>query len=617
MKKYVLLTILLSFILLAACQEQPEVAPTLESATQPVLTETAPTEAAFTEAAPTEAPPVAAATETPAGEATPAPPGLCDLVDPTLIGLDMQGLFTEWQADCAPAVPFGQEGPIFVAIPEHVQINFNGRNPESRQPNEPVIYIIPAEAYRALWDEAGNPVVGERLDQLHGWIDRQPSAVPTQGMPVLPMDEASAVNDLAVQGHYLNFETWDGIRFVGRFGQGPTPVTNENLRYIFQGFAGENDELLIAAFFPVTTPHLPANSAEMTPEEISAFEANPTGAINLAAVELNALTDADWQPALNLLDDLVGSLQYGGTETGQEAPTVEPEEGNPPSYAIVNAAAGVNIRSGPSTAFPVVGFAQYGAQLELIGRSLDGQWWVTPVQSAPDGRGWVSAPYVDAFNAADLPIMSAPPPPATPTPVPTPAAPSIAFWADQTTINQGQCTTLRWSVENIQAVWVYPQGENFENFPVTGDGSRQVCPSQTTTYEMRVLLRDGSVTTSQVQINVNPGNTLVNTNWVLSSFSNGQPLLPGDPPTISFGTSNVVSGFGGCNTFSGNYSVFPPNGLAISVGSRSMMACAEDVTAQEATYLQALQGTGGFEISGNTLILRDSGGVETLRFFRQ
>jgi heat shock protein HslJ len=614
MKRYTLGVVLLLFVLLVtACRTQPEVTPTLAPApTEAVATEAAPTEVAATEVAPTEA-----ATGTPVAEATAAPPGICDLVDPTLIGLDMQGLFTEWQADCVPLEPFSQDGPVFVGLPEHIQINFNGRNPSSRQPNEPVIYIIPAEAYQAMWDEAGNPLVGEQLDALHGWIDRQPSAVRTQNMPVLPLTEATAVNDLAVQGQYLDFETWDGIRFVGRFAQGPNPVTNQDLRYIFQGFAGENDELLIAAFFPVTTPYLPATFEEVSDEDMSAFEADPAGAINLAAVELNTLTDADWQPPLNSFDDLVGSLHYGGTETGEEAPTLEPEEEQPPAYAIVNAAAGVNVRSGPSTAFPVVGFAQFGAQLELTGRSLDGQWWVTPVQSAPNGRGWVSASFVDAYNAGALPIMAAPPPPATPSPVPTPVTPSIAFWADQTQINQGQCTTLRWSVENIQAVWVYPQGENFENFPVTGDGSRQVCPAQTTTYEMRVLMRDQSVTTRQVQITVNPGNPLANTSWVLSSFSSGQPLLPGNPPTVSFGTGNVVNGFGGCNTFGGNYSVFPGGGLAMSVGTRSLVACEEDVTAQETLYLRDLQNAGGFEISGNTLIIRDSGGVETLRFLRQ
>ena len=75
----------------------------------------------------------------------------------------------------------------------------------------------------------------------------------------------------------------------------------------------------------------------------------------------------------------------------------------------------------------------------------------------------------------------------------------------QTTINQGQCATLQWSVENVQAVWVYPQGQPYQQYPRTGQGSEQVCPPTTTTYEMRVLLRDGSITTQRVTVNVVPG----------------------------------------------------------------------------------------------------------------
>ena len=72
-----------------------------------------------------------------------------------------------------------------------------------------------------------------------------------------------------------------------------------------------------------------------------------------------------------------------------------------------------------------------------------------------------------------------------PQPQATPQA-QIRFWADRTTITQGECTTLRWQVYNVRGVWVYPVGQNFRDFPVNGEGSRQVCPSTTTTYEMRV-----------------------------------------------------------------------------------------------------------------------------------
>ena len=133
---------------------------------------------------------------------------------------------------------------------------------------------------------------------------------------------------------------------------------------------------------------------------------------------------------------------------------------------------GVNVRQGPGTNYPVIGLAPFGTEGEIVGRSADGQWWVVVAPSAPGGTGWVSADFVAAVNADDVPVIAPPPvflppvstPNPTPTPVPAPTAtpvPEIAFWADQTTIDQGQCATLNWSVENVQAVWVYPQGESY------------------------------------------------------------------------------------------------------------------------------------------------------------
>ena len=58
-----------------------------------------------------------------------------------------------------------------------------------------------------------------------------------------------------------------------------------------------------------------------------------------------------------------------------------------------------------------------------VGRSVDGNWWVTPISNGPNGRGWVSASFVDAFNTSALPIVGAPP---LPTPIPAPPTPTPA-----------------------------------------------------------------------------------------------------------------------------------------------------------------------------------------------
>ncbi|MCA9949327.1 MAG: transporter substrate-binding domain-containing protein [Anaerolineales bacterium] len=94
-----------------------------------------------------------------------------------------------------------------------------------------------------------------------------------------------------------------------------------------------------------------------------------------------------------------------------------------------------------------------------------------------------------------------------PTPPPAPTAtpaPTGFFTVDRTNIKQGECVTFSWSVENIQAVWFYPDGQDFNRYPTTGQGSKQECPSQTTTYDLRVLRTDGTTEIRQITIFVEP-----------------------------------------------------------------------------------------------------------------
>jgi heat shock protein HslJ len=327
-----------------------------------------------------------------------------------------------------------------------------------------------------------------------------------------------------------------------------------------------------------------------------------------------------------------GGPTYVFRKIGIEAPAPEP---TPPPPVVIDtpapqtptgvviAPAGVNVRTGPGSAYPIIGAANYGTEGQIIGRSADGLWWVTPVRSAPNGQGWVSADFILATGAENVPIIPAPPLPATPTPPPPTATPVpqptpqpvIQFSANPTVINQGECSTLTWNVENIQAVWVYPSGQPYSQFPVTGQGSQQVCPQQTTVYEMRVLLRDNTVQTLPITVQVIiPSNPLANTGWVVTSLYGGA-TLPDVTPNLFFDDNGRVSAFASCNNVAGPYRV---SSELINIGplSGGLMACADDVNNQESTYLNALHSAVTFEMTLDTLILRDGFGQETARFGR-
>jgi heat shock protein HslJ len=688
-------------------------------------------------------------------------------IQPSQIGLSTEGLPYSWQANLVAGTPYDESQPPGPSgLPDHIQINFGVTDAAQVQPQDPIVYIVPVDAYQDLWDAAGNSAVTDMINAIYWQMTVNPYPAPTSGMPALPYEQVVGTNDLAVQVGTIAptgvSASKNGYRFVGRFAQSPNPVTNSDLRYIYQGFSNDG-KYLVLFFYPVSTSQLPNTASEVPQAEMDQVAANPTAYLAAKTTELNALPSAAWEPDLGTLDALIRSLtivnmppngiegllwQLTGTYDGYtELPldntqnytvafypkgrldfkadcnsgqgiyaasggmvgslatelgpitlaecgpgsysdvmiatlqaaqnykvrpggqllelvrpagggsllfrAIGPIDATPPqpeqppiplptpepqgAYARVTAPDGVNLRSGPGTNYPVVGIAPYGAEGPVVGRSVDGQWWVVSAPNAPGGVVWASASYVEAFNTEGVPVIPAPilvaptpsqptpiPPQAQPvatvTPIPTPIPPTptpmpqvrIDLSADPTVIDQGECTTLSWDVENVQAVWVYPLGEPYEEYPVTGQGSRQECPAYTTTYEMRVLLRDDTIELRQVTVTVNTTNPLAYTNWTPITM-NGEPVIVANNQLMLSFDESVVSGNGGCNSFNGGYTV---NGSMLSIGplATTRLLCGnEAMDQQEMAYLTALQSAASFTISEGQLILFGNSGSELLR----
>lgn len=94
------------------------------------------------------------------------------------------------------------------------------------------------------------------------------------------------------------------------------------------------------------------------------------------------------------------------------------------------------------------------------------------------------------------------PPPVTPTAEATTAvtaetATPLLFSADSTALLAGECTILRWEIENVDAVF-------FDGAPASGRGIREVCPEETTRYTLLVLYSDGEQEPFIVVVEVRP-----------------------------------------------------------------------------------------------------------------
>lgn len=99
------------------------------------------------------------------------------------------------------------------------------------------------------------------------------------------------------------------------------------------------------------------------------------------------------------------------------------------------------------------------------------------------------------------------------------------------------------------------------------------------------------------------GSELVGTTWVLTGIA-GMPMLSmGEPPTVVFDAAGTVSGTGGCNQYSGEYSV---DGGSISIGelASTMMACTDMMAmAFEQAFVPMLPVMTGWAIEDGVLTL--------------
>jgi len=162
--------------------------------------------------------------------------------------------------------------------------------------------------------------------------------------------------------------------------------------------------------------------------------------------------------------------------------------------------------------------------VDVKGRDNLGDWLYVSVVETEE-TGWLPADELDCIGpimlikvsegvvekvreAIEATVTSAPRPTviyvtSTPAPVLTPQATftpptgevTIKFWADSTTIKEGECTQIHWETSNISEV--YYQGNG-----VAGTGTAEECPTRDTTYELKVHLRDGTWKTSTVTIKV-------------------------------------------------------------------------------------------------------------------
>ena len=107
---------------------------------------------------------------------------------------------------------------------------------------------------------------------------------------------------------------------------------------------------------------------------------------------------------------LIFGVWLGRQLSGPDEPIVEMPDPPPDTpYLVFNDY--VNVRSGPSTQYPVYGVASPGDDAPVKGISPDNAWWAIQIDPhiAPDGAAWVSVAYVTAYNSDNVGVIEPPP----------------------------------------------------------------------------------------------------------------------------------------------------------------------------------------------------------------
>ena len=88
-------------------------------------------------------------------------------------------------------------------------------------------------------------------------------------------------------------------------------------------------------------------------------------------------------------------------------------------------------------------------------------------------------------------------------------------------------------------------------------------------------------------------------------------------PSIRFHSNGEVSGFGGCNGFSGVYAINKEdNTISLKDLVMSTRACGQDINKQEGVFMGMLSGNMGYQITGNQLTLNTKKGRKLSFDFR-
>jgi len=196
-----------------------------------------------------------------------------------------------------PAQPPSEDIPYWEVNPEYTSFTFQGYPLQGTQ-WQPQIYIFPVAEYENLV-----PDITPLIEELQQVLIDQPSH--PDGIPFLPIVNAGQM--MRTRVHYLSFANGNGVSFLTQYAQAVDPINNYALFYTFQGLT-QDGKWYVSATFPVSHPSLPANGSEIPGGDYDQFSQTFAQYLDDIQSQLEGESKDSFLPNLELLDQLVQSL---------------------------------------------------------------------------------------------------------------------------------------------------------------------------------------------------------------------------------------------------------------------------------------------------------------------
>ena len=188
---------------------------------------------------------------------------------------------------------------VFI-YPAHTELTVQNY-PLAQTQFPPQVWVYPVNRFSELLPELLPPRVADLERIISGGITGS-GVLPF--LPVIPQ-----IQGFFVHTNSIAFNGGRGVRFITEYSDAPTPITNRNIFYTFQGLT-DDGEYWVAVTLPLSSPIL-SDDYDTLPEGYTqdSLIQNYSSYVSEVKVALEAQPPGSFSPTIDILDNLVKSIR--------------------------------------------------------------------------------------------------------------------------------------------------------------------------------------------------------------------------------------------------------------------------------------------------------------------